>query len=337
MGAFKMKKISIIPFALILVLAVFLAGCTQEVVCDKPYIKVGTECCLDQNENNICDSDESNTKTNTPPEKSTESNLNQNTLTDTEILSYKITFKEGSSSKYSQYKVVGEIQNNKEAIDYPKIYFTGYDSSNGIVCTEYVYAEYKPLNKGESSPFELSFYLDDCPDLETYKIKFETSVEEGNINDVNITSSESTSDSTKTDKCSSMVDWTVSGTEEQQEICYNSKYLQYSITKNNVSICDEIVSEAWLGRCYANFAIEKEDFSICDNTPDRKYTAKGYYEDLSSKDICPYFYMMSLAEKVLSYEKVDVPNKLCEGISNEQLKEDCITKKEAIEEMNESI
>ena len=34
----------------------------QEDFCNPPYIQVGTECCLDQNGNNICDSDESTTQ-----------------------------------------------------------------------------------------------------------------------------------------------------------------------------------------------------------------------------------------------------------------------------------
>jgi len=33
-------------------------GC-QKVICNKPYIQVGTECCLDNNDNAICDKDES--------------------------------------------------------------------------------------------------------------------------------------------------------------------------------------------------------------------------------------------------------------------------------------
>lgn len=37
----------------------FIAGCTdQKVVCNKPYILVGTGCCLDKDNNNICDKDE---------------------------------------------------------------------------------------------------------------------------------------------------------------------------------------------------------------------------------------------------------------------------------------
>jgi len=60
-----MKKI-IIPFFLLII--VFLSGCIQqetrkEIVCNKPYIRVGTECCLDQNDNNICDTDEQQTTT----------------------------------------------------------------------------------------------------------------------------------------------------------------------------------------------------------------------------------------------------------------------------------
>ena len=40
-------------FGLLLVI-----GCTQEIECNKPYILVGAECCLDANDNNICDNDE---------------------------------------------------------------------------------------------------------------------------------------------------------------------------------------------------------------------------------------------------------------------------------------
>lgn len=52
----------ILIFGLILV-----SGCTQkeEITCNPPYIKVGTECCLDVNSNNICDSDEKPTTTET--------------------------------------------------------------------------------------------------------------------------------------------------------------------------------------------------------------------------------------------------------------------------------
>ncbi|MDP3734207.1 MAG: hypothetical protein Q8R37_03175 [Nanoarchaeota archaeon] len=49
---------------LLVTFLVIITGCTQsttntnQVVCNKPYILVGTECCLDKNDNSICDRDE---------------------------------------------------------------------------------------------------------------------------------------------------------------------------------------------------------------------------------------------------------------------------------------
>ena len=52
-----MKKVLFV--ITLLAAVIFIAGCTGgEVVCNDPYIQVGSECCLDQNSNNICDSDE---------------------------------------------------------------------------------------------------------------------------------------------------------------------------------------------------------------------------------------------------------------------------------------
>ncbi|MFC1774975.1 hypothetical protein ACFLZN_01520 [Nanoarchaeota archaeon] len=52
----------IITKFLLLVFLLSVIGCDtisiDGVTCNKPYIKVGKECCLDQNENSICDSDE---------------------------------------------------------------------------------------------------------------------------------------------------------------------------------------------------------------------------------------------------------------------------------------
>lgn len=42
----------------LIILSFLMVGCTQQITCNKPYILVGTECCLDQNDNSICDSDE---------------------------------------------------------------------------------------------------------------------------------------------------------------------------------------------------------------------------------------------------------------------------------------
>ncbi len=54
----KSSKTSFIFFSLFVII---LSSCTpqnQPVVCNKPYILVGNSCCLDSNNNNICDNDE---------------------------------------------------------------------------------------------------------------------------------------------------------------------------------------------------------------------------------------------------------------------------------------
>jgi micrococcal nuclease len=72
--------------AILSVAIVFVSGCTQtgqvtslpktgqeqqtqQVTCNKPYILVGTSCCLDQNDNSICDKDETIPES-TPPQQS---------------------------------------------------------------------------------------------------------------------------------------------------------------------------------------------------------------------------------------------------------------------------
>jgi len=57
-----MKRLIIL---LILMGIVATSGCIQQVTCNKPYIKVGKECCLDINDNAICDKDETTTSTTT--------------------------------------------------------------------------------------------------------------------------------------------------------------------------------------------------------------------------------------------------------------------------------
>lgn len=42
---------------LLVLLVIFLFGCEQ-VICSEPYIRVGTDCCLDEDNNKICDKDE---------------------------------------------------------------------------------------------------------------------------------------------------------------------------------------------------------------------------------------------------------------------------------------
>jgi len=51
-----MKKL--IPIFIILISLMILSGCANQTTCNKPYILVGENCCLDKDSNNICDSDE---------------------------------------------------------------------------------------------------------------------------------------------------------------------------------------------------------------------------------------------------------------------------------------
>jgi len=52
---------TILLFAGLILAIALVLGCTgseQKVVCNAPYILVGTDCCLDNNDNSICDKDE---------------------------------------------------------------------------------------------------------------------------------------------------------------------------------------------------------------------------------------------------------------------------------------
>lgn len=60
----------IIIVCLLVVIAI-LKITSQKVVCNKPYILVGTSCCLDQNDNSICDKDETTLQQETTISKST--------------------------------------------------------------------------------------------------------------------------------------------------------------------------------------------------------------------------------------------------------------------------
>lgn len=59
----------------LMLLALFLVGCTAAptnsgIVCNAPYIQVGTACCIDQNGNSVCDADEAAPKVDEPPAES---------------------------------------------------------------------------------------------------------------------------------------------------------------------------------------------------------------------------------------------------------------------------
>jgi len=55
-----MKSYELMLWAGIVITILLISGCIEEekFVCEKPYIQVGKECCLDENDNKICDKDE---------------------------------------------------------------------------------------------------------------------------------------------------------------------------------------------------------------------------------------------------------------------------------------
>jgi len=66
-------KLYIALIALIVVFSALFVGCAVEtptgnaIVCNKPYILVGSSCCLDANDNRVCDKDETQNPVETPP------------------------------------------------------------------------------------------------------------------------------------------------------------------------------------------------------------------------------------------------------------------------------
>ncbi|MBN2014333.1 MAG: hypothetical protein JW778_04060 [Candidatus Altiarchaeota archaeon] len=76
---------------LILLLSIILVcGCVkdarEEIVCNKPYILVGNECCLDVNDNKICDVDETTTTSTTTSTTITTTSTTSTTTTTTTTL-----------------------------------------------------------------------------------------------------------------------------------------------------------------------------------------------------------------------------------------------------------
>lgn len=52
----------IVIILVLLLLIITACSKSQEVICNKPYLLVGKDCCLDQNNNNVCDKDETSAK-----------------------------------------------------------------------------------------------------------------------------------------------------------------------------------------------------------------------------------------------------------------------------------
>src|SRR3989338_5692020 len=53
-----MKNLKEYILLLVILLALLISSCSNKPTCNKPYILVGNECCLDKDGNSICDKDE---------------------------------------------------------------------------------------------------------------------------------------------------------------------------------------------------------------------------------------------------------------------------------------
>jgi len=128
------------------------------------------------------------------------------------------------------------------------------------------------------------------------------------------------------DKCSEIYENIfLSYTEMEQEadICYYSKYEERAISQKDETLCDEIVRAYQLGRCYASVAIEKKVVNTCSKVKNIEYTAKGYYDDLSSRDICYSKYAHHFIDNYIIYV-----GEACNNIQNQQLQEKCVDYKQ---------
>jgi len=88
------------------------------------------------------------------------------------VLQHSIKFDEGHTPEYDRYKILGEVKNEGETTEnYVKIIATMYDELGKLVCTDYTYTIIDILSPGDTSPFELVFYSDDCIGFNTYNLK----------------------------------------------------------------------------------------------------------------------------------------------------------------------
>ncbi|MHA1233079.1 MAG: FxLYD domain-containing protein [Candidatus Helarchaeota archaeon] len=123
------------------------------------------------------------------------------------------------------------------------------------------------------------------------------------------------------DKCAQIIfDDSLSSVEKENEMttCYYGKYLNIVKTEEDIEICNEISDEFFRGLCYGYISFNIDKVNFCDSVPNDYYSAKGYYDDLNTKDLCYYSYAINKASLLENVGEV------CTNIDNEQLKEDCL-------------
>ena len=127
-----------------------------------------------------------------------------------------------------------------------------------------------------------------------------------------VSASEVVEELPKEDKCSDVE------TKSLRDLCYEQKYFEIAVEANDVSICDEIVSPDQLGGCYAQVAFAQKDAEICGEAEEISYEATGYYDEITSREICFYHYSLWMETNYLIFQP-----EYCSEIENLQLKKEC--------------
>lgn len=100
------------------------------------------------------------------------------------------------------------------------------------------------------------------------------------------------------------------------ESCYEGKYLEYVQITEDHSICNEIESPKFMGQCFGVSASKQTYGRFCQSIPLSYYEAFTYYDLVSSREECYYYFVQHTSNVTQS-------NDACDQINNIQLKQDC--------------
>lgn len=135
----------------ILVIWIILANVNKSVVCNAPYIQVGDSCCLDENSNGICDSDE------LPTQNQEISEPEEKKISVSELIDFvKSEIKNNFPSSSGAFVKFGDLEEQKA-----KGYgcFTGFPNP----CNSWHYPGQEDLPAGEPQVIIMDFGEGDAP------------------------------------------------------------------------------------------------------------------------------------------------------------------------------
>lgn len=124
-------------------LTILIAGCTNKTTCNPPYILVGDSCCLDQNDNKICDKDETQ-KTFTSEEiyeknKDSVLYINNTCMDYVKYPLFKINYNYDDYNYYDYLELTIEETGAFEELESPTAYFgTGFIVNNKLITNSHV-------------------------------------------------------------------------------------------------------------------------------------------------------------------------------------------------------